>query len=367
MDSGAVGNPEIAALIRSALDDHVDGEEAFDKARWLRFLAAAEALRDHGSAAVTAVVHLFSAGGMRDRAAAAELLGRMSPGADCAMRDRCWSQLEGMLSAEQAGCNDAAVIAAVATAFQHLEDVRALPSLLGLAAHPCGEVRLAVACSVPSACGRSAREEAVATLVRLAGDGDADVRDWSCFGLGQLDADGPEVREALAARLDDEHADTRCEALVALARTGDVRAYGKLAERLGAGGQWKLEIEAAAELADTRLHPVLQRLAGEWKDDDDFEVFRAPLERAIARCDPQQRSAAKASEARLLADLDGQLASSGRTVRLEGEFPRTRLIVLDADGRTEMMNDRIWEHDDPLDFNIEQQRSSCLRALGAAQ
>ena len=363
MDSSVVGNPDIAALILSALHDHIDGEEAFDNARWRRFLAHAEALRDHGSAAVTAVMHLFSAGGMRDRVVAAELLGRMSFDADPAMRDQCWSQLEGMLSAERAGRDDAAVIAAVAAAFQHLEDVRALPSLLDLAAHPSGDVRLAVACSIPSACGWSAREEAIAILVRLTGDQDADVRDWSCFGLGQLDADGPEVREALAARLDDEHADTRCEALVALARTGDMRAYHKLAERLSADGQWKLEIEAAAELADTRLHPVLQRLAIQWKDDDDFELFRAPLERAITRCDPQRRPAAKASEARLLADLRVHVASSGRTAHLEGEFPRTRLIVLDTDGRTEMINDRVREYTDPIDFNFEQQRDSYLRAL----
>jgi HEAT repeat protein len=367
VDSGVVGSPEIAALIRSARHDYVGSEEAFDKAGWLSFLADAETLRDHGSTAVAAVTRLFSAGGMRDRVVAAELLGRMSFDADPAMRDQCWSQLEGMLSAERAGCDEPAVIAAIAAAFQHLEDVRALPSLLGLAAHPCGEVRLAVACSVPSVCRWSAREEAVAVLVRLAGDEVADVRDWSCFGLGQLDADGPQVRAALAARLDDEDADTRCEALVALARTGDTRAYRKLAERLGADGQWKLEIEAAAEIADTRLHPVLQRLAGEWKDDDDFELFRGPLERAIARCDPRRRPAAKASEARLLADLGGQFASSGRTVHLVGEFPRTRLIVFDADSRSEMMNARIWEYADPLDFNFEQQFGSYLRVLGTPQ
>lgn len=368
MDSDAVSNPGgIAALIRSALDDYYNDEETLDKDKWPRFLASARSLRDQGNAAITAVAGLFSSGGTRERVVAAELLGRMSLDADQAMRDRCWSQLEGMLAAEQAGHDNAVVIAGIAAAFQHLEDVRALPSLLGLAAHPCGDVRFAVAASIPQACGWRAREDAVACLVRLTGDSQADVRNWSCFGLGQLDADGPEVREALAARLDDEHADTRCEALVALARTGDTRAYHKLAERLGTGREWRLEIEAAAEIADTRLHPVLQRLAGEWKDDDDFEVFRAPLERAIARCDPQRRPAAAASEARLLAELSGDLAGSGRTVRLDGEFPRTRLIILGADRQAELMNDRIWEYTDPFDFNLEQERASYLRTLGTAQ
>lgn len=39
--------------------------------------------------------------------------------------------------------------------------------------------------------------------------------------------------------------------LTPMAGTGGPRAYAKLAERLGAGGEWKLEIEAAAELAGT--------------------------------------------------------------------------------------------------------------------
>ena len=321
MNPGAVGDPEIAALIQSAR--------------------------------------------AQDRMVAAELLGRMPANADQALRDQRWSRLDGMLSAELAGGGDATVIAAVATAFQHLEDVRALPSLQALAVHPCASVRFAVAGSIPAACGYRALAEAVASLVRLAGDEDADVRDWSCFGLGQLNADGPEVREALAARLDDEHPDTRGEALVALAKTGDPRAYATLAERLGAGDPWTLEIEAAAELADTRLYPVLRGLAGEWADDDDDESFRALLERAIARCDPRRRPAAKAMEARLAAGLAGELASSGRTVLVTGEFPGTRLVVRGADGRTELMNDRIWDYTDPLDFNVEQERDSYLLTLSA--
>jgi HEAT repeat protein len=367
MDGDAASSPEIEAFIQSALDHHVDDAEAFDNDQWLRFLADARDLRDRGSAAVAAVVRLFRDGGTKERVAAAELLGRMSYDADQAMRDQCWSQLEWMLSAERAGQVNAAVVAAVAWALGHLEDGRALPSLLALAAYPSSEVRFAIACSVPAASGWIARDETTAVLVQLTGDGDADVRDWACFGLGQLGVASPEVREALAARLDDEDEDTRCEALVALAATGDPRAYGKIAERLDDGDPTTLEIEAAAEFADPRLLPALRRLAEEWRQDEDFEVFRGSLERALARCDPERHPVAKAVETRLRSDLGADLASSGRTVRLDGDFPRTRLVILDTDGQTKLIDARIWEHTDPLTFNFAQERASYLLALDTAR
>jgi hypothetical protein len=52
-------------------------------------------------------------------------------------------------------------------------------------------------------------------------------------------------------------------------------------------------------------------------------------------------------------------------VLVTGEFPGTRLVVLGADGRTELMNDRIWDYTDPLDFNVEQERDSYLLTLSA--
>ena len=51
--------------------------------------------------------------------------------------------------------------------------------------------------------------------------------------------------------------DTRCEALVALAKTGDHRARVRLLDRLDddpEDSMWLLEIEAAVELADPELY-----------------------------------------------------------------------------------------------------------------
>ena len=62
-------------------------------------------------------------------------------------------------------------------------------------------------------------DRAVAALIALSADWDGDVRDWATFSLAvQIDRDTPEVREALAARLSDDHGDTRSEAIRGLAR-----------------------------------------------------------------------------------------------------------------------------------------------------
>ena len=62
-------------------------------------------------------------------------------------------------------------------------------------------------------------------LIALSADADADVRDWATFALGTLAAaDTPELREALAARVEDADEDTRLEAVHGLALRGDTRA-----------------------------------------------------------------------------------------------------------------------------------------------
>ena len=364
-------DPEIAALLQSALEncvvDDEDPDDA-DDARFSKFLAAASGLRDCGSSAAFAVRRLFDEGDARGRAVAAYLLGRMTFQAEPAMHDQYLSLLEAMLCTEQAGPDETAVVEAIATSFGHLEDSRALPALLSLAGHPSAEVRFSAAAAIPRACGFAARPEAVEVLLRLTADPDSDVRDWACFGLGQLEADGPRVRDALAARLDDPDVDTRCEALTALAVTGDPRAYAKLVERLAAGDLSTLEIEAAGELADPRLRAALQQLEHDWRDEEDFDVFKWPLERAIARCDPGQRPAADAIEARLEADLCGapQLVAEGLTVSREGRYPHTRLIFRDGDGGIKLSS-RVWAYDEPLTFNYSQQRDSYLLTLSGSR
>lgn len=55
-------------------------------------------------------------------------------------------------------------------------------------------------------------------------DPDAEVRDWATMGLAGLAQDSEPIRDALAARLDDEDLNTVAEATRGLATRGDARA-----------------------------------------------------------------------------------------------------------------------------------------------
>jgi len=100
---------------------------------------------------------------------------------------------------------DPRLLQAAVTALAHLGDGRALTPVLRHAAHRDDGVRRAVAFTLPSIIEqRAPAPEAVEALIELSRDAEAQVRDWATFGLGEfLDADTPEIRAALTARLDD--------------------------------------------------------------------------------------------------------------------------------------------------------------------
>ncbi|MYV57176.1 HEAT repeat domain-containing protein, partial [Streptomyces sp. SID3212] len=81
--------------------------------------------------------------------------------------------------------------------------------------------------------------DAVWALVLLSGDADASVRKAAVRALAGVADDTPSLREALAARLADQEADTAAEAARALAVRQDSRAIAALARILAdedAGG-----------------------------------------------------------------------------------------------------------------------------------
>jgi hypothetical protein len=117
--------------------------------------------------------------------------------------------------------DEPAVLSSAAIGLGHLRDERAIDRLAALVAHASPDVRIAV---VHGLMGYD-DDRAVHALLRLSGDEVASVRDWATFALGvQIERDTPEVREALAARLDDDDANTRDEAIRGLAVRGDARA-----------------------------------------------------------------------------------------------------------------------------------------------
>jgi HEAT repeat protein len=111
----------------------------------------------------------------------------------------------------------ARVIEAIAIALGHQHDPRAVPELVRFAEHPEADVRYAV---VHGLTGQLA-PLAIATLIRLTQDTEPEVRDWATFALGtQIDLDTSEIRDALAARLNDPDEVTRAEAATGLSRRG---------------------------------------------------------------------------------------------------------------------------------------------------
>ena len=126
---------------------------------------------------------------------------------------------------------------------------------------------------------RDADDFDVATLIGWSRDRDHEVRDWATFVLGsQLDADTDELRQALKDRLEDPDFETRCEALVGLARRRDKTAHEALMRALKGDVVSTLMVEAAAYFGSPEFVPVLTGLRSWW--DVDAEL----LEKAIAHC-----------------------------------------------------------------------------------
>ncbi|GAA3228774.1 HEAT repeat domain-containing protein [Dactylosporangium siamense] len=195
------------------------------------------------------------AGGTAERVLGLDVLGQIGFAVDRPF-------LEETLPVLTAACADDRpdVIDAAVTALGHVGDHRALATILGHAGHVSDEVRFAVAGTLPRVAGDPPDPRAVAALIRLSADPDPEVRDWATFGLGsQLDADGEQVRAALAARLTDEDGDAAGEALLGLARRGDPRALAPLLAWLD-DDPGNLVVEAAGVLGASEALPALLRL-----------------------------------------------------------------------------------------------------------
>ena len=260
---------------------------------------------------------------------------------------------------------DAEVIAATVDALGYAWDPEAAHIVLDHVAidHPDADVRLAVAQSLP--CGIDAdgpvRDAVIEALVALTSDGETAVRDWACFGLGQVNATTPAAIEALAARLDDGDDDTRCEALLALAQTDDDRATTNLRRRLTLTDEMVclLEIRAAAELADPQLYPLLESLSNEWAGDDD--EFTTALAHATSRCRPEAKAQAAMVERALLARVGTLLTGQPITAVLVGKYPRTALSFQPIDNAsTPPAHGAIWPDQDPWNYPLEQEAQSLV-------
>lgn len=169
-------------------------------------------------------------------------------------------------------------------ALGHRHDERGIAPLLRWADHPDPQIRYGVVFGLLG----HAREDAIETLIHLSADPDDEVRDWATFGLGsQIEDDTPAIRTALAVRLTDPHEDTRAEALVGLAHRHDAQVIDPLLRELRSGCVGRLDVEAAREIADSRLYTALVALQEWWDVDPEL------LTEALAACHPEMKSQAQ--------------------------------------------------------------------------
>lgn len=215
------------------------------------------------------------------RALGADILGRLGI-IDRLRQDRIGRILQAALAIERTP----AVTASIVAALGHQGDPALLTLVYPLSFHPSPEVRLAAAFAVATLSPQPLGSQARTALIRLSRDDNSEVRDWATYGLGTVSADDDQdVRDALAARADDDCREARAEALFGLAVRHDQRAVPLLIKALRSSHVSELEIDAAGLTEDPRLLPALWalRLAG--------LSDAGTVNRAIDRCSGAERPA----------------------------------------------------------------------------
>lgn len=178
----------------------------------------------------------------------------------------CADVLLAMLARERS----ASVLPPIIFALGQLNDPRVVDPLVNLSTHQDARVRYAVV----STLGGHDDNPAIEAMVARSADQDSDVRNWATFGLGSLvDTDTPAIRTALFARLEEEDDEIRGEAIVGLARRGDVRVTTALLKeletlRIDVLREWSLILEGAEAVVShakasgsKEWLPVLEKLA----------------------------------------------------------------------------------------------------------
>lgn len=232
-------------------------------------------LQQRATPSILARIHQLSQSPFpNNRHVAADLLGQLAR-IETPLRQECTDLLLAMLTHE----HDPDTIAAICTALGHWKDPRAIEPALQHLRHPNDDVRF----SVVNALSYHNDPRAIAGLIELSSDRNDETRDWATFGLGSLiETDTPEIRDALAARLNDPYPDVIDEAIVGLAQRHDPRAFEPLLRYLEAGYAGSLLFEAATHLADPRLLPALIAQRDTWSQAPNW-LYERLLE-AIEAC-----------------------------------------------------------------------------------
>ena len=156
--------------------------------------------------------------------------------------------------------SDPAILSSALAAVGSFEELAPKDLILSFAEHPDADVRFHVAIAI----GAFDDEASIAAQIKLSQDPDPETRSWATFGLGSLiDTDTPEIRDALAARLNEGDAELRGEALVGLAWRLDPRVIAAFLKELKGEPENRPEAYLLEEAAEAIVEHADQ-LEPEW-------------------------------------------------------------------------------------------------------
>ncbi|WP_457513348.1 HEAT repeat domain-containing protein [Streptomyces sp. TE33382] len=263
------------AALRAATDPD-DSEDPDDRDAWHEYAPLLWRAGADGTAALPFGLELIGSADPIEREAGCDLL-RDTSSQHEAVRAGAASALVALAQRE----TQDRVLQSLARAIGMTYDPRAVPVLVTLAGHCGAEVREEVARSFAQVLTGLPDGPDIHTLIRLTQDPHPRVRDWATFTLGvQAEVDSHAIRAALWERTTDEHAETRTEAIRALACRHDPRAVPLLAELLGnPEGSHVLTFSAAQNTGVPEPLPALLEYepGGDWVTD------------AVNACNPARR------------------------------------------------------------------------------
>lgn len=171
------------------------------------------------------------------------------------------------------------VVSAACIALGFRGSSRAITALMGQATHSSASIRYGVAVAL----GHHVNPETISSLLALTKDVERDVRSWATFAIAYGEVHSSAVRGALRERARDADAEVRGEALCGLAIRADDEALALVRSELQGAFYGGWAVEAAMELADSRLHEALQDLRARL-DPVDRDFFELSFADAIEAC-----------------------------------------------------------------------------------
>ncbi len=162
-----------------------------------------------------------------------------------------------------------AILCGIGHAQEH-DDYRNQDKIIKYKFHTDPDVRFGLAIALQ---GRE-DDQSVSTLIELMDDPDDEVRNWSTFGIGsQIENDIPEIRDALWKRVNDEHGETRWEAINGLAERKDERVFPFILMEIENGNPIVLVFDAAIALGDPRFIEPLKKLLLDVQGEEDLDGY----------------------------------------------------------------------------------------------